>query len=380
LRRINVLHLINEIEPAGAETLLLNTVRHFDKQRFNLLVCYFTGPGTLADETRAAGAEVIDFSKEGKVDPLFLPKLISFVWERQIDIIHTHLNQATLIGRLVAKLMGIRPILSTRHYAYDHKEKGLVRRLERWSASVDSMILAVSKPVRDHLVSKDGCSSERIEVLTNAIDVNAFTVRDYVRPTVRTPWAPVIGAVGRLHPSKGYDTLLKTAEIVLKELPAVRFKIVGGGELLRDLKVKAEQLGISEAVEFLGQKQPAEIPDILTGFDVFVQASNWEAFGIAIVEAMACGLPVVATEVEGVLDVVDDGVNGFLVPPRDPKALAERIIALCDDPELRRRIGDQAHRKAESHFDIRVMTDKLASVYLDLLNGARWSDFSGSAL
>lgn len=380
MRRINVLHLINEIEPAGAETLLLNTVRYFDKERFNLLVGYFTGPGTLAEETRTAGAEVIDFSKEGRVDPLFLPKLISFVWERQIDIIHNHLNQATLIGRLVAKLMGIRPILSTRHYAYDHKEKGLVRRLERWSAPVDSMILAVSKQVRDYLISKEGCCSERVEILTNAIDIGAFTGRDSVKPTIRNPQVPVIGAVGRLHPQKGYDTLLEAAEIVLKESPAARFKIVGGGELLQALRDKAEHLGISEAVDFLGQRQPAEIPDILAGFDVFVQASNWEAFGIAIVEAMACGLPVVATEVEGVLDVVDDGVNGFLVPPRDPEALAQRILSLLHDPELRGRIGGQARCKAESHFDIRGMTDKMASIYLDLLNGARWSDFSGIAI
>jgi glycosyltransferase involved in cell wall biosynthesis len=245
---------------------------------------------------------------------------------------------------------------------------------------VDSMILAVSKQVRDYLISKEGCSSERVEILTNAIDVRAFTGRDSVKPTTRNPQAPVIGAVGRLHPQKGYDTLLEAAEIVLKESPAARFKVVGGGELLQALSDKAERLGISEAVDFLGQRQPAEIPDVLAGFDVFVQASNWEAFGIAIVEAMACGLPVVATEVEGVLDILDDGVNGFLVPPRDPKALAQRILSLLHDPELRRRIGGQARRKAESHFDIRGMTDKMASIYLDLLNGARWSDSSGIAI
>lgn len=369
--KINVLHLINEIEPAGAETLLLNTVRHFDKEKFSLTIAYFLGPGTLAQEMRDAGAEVVDFSREGKVDPLFLPKLISFVWEKEINIIHTHLNQAALIGRFVAMLLGIRPILSTRHYAYDHKEKGLVRRLGRWSAPVDSLILAVSEPVRDYMVFKEGCSPKRIEILCNAVDVTLFTRGSLQNMPFQNNRAPVIGAVGRLHPSKGYATFLQAARAVLAEIPASRFKIVGEGELLESLKDQAERLGIYEAVEFLGRRQPAEIPDILAGFDIFVQASNWEAFGIAIVEAMACGLPVVATRVEGVVDIIEEGVDGFLVPPEDPKVLADRILQLLRDPHLRARIGVKARRKVEANFDIREMTDRMARIYQELLNGAR---------
>jgi len=371
LPKINVLHLINEIEPAGAETLLLNTVRHFDKEKFSLTIAYFLGPGTLARGMGDAGAEVIDFSREGRVDPLFLAKLINFVWENDIDIIHTHLTQAALIGRFVAKLLGVRAILSSRHYAYDHKEKGLVRRLARLSASMDSLILAVSKPVRDYVVFKEGCRPERVEVLHNAIDTRLFQMRNSRDAAIENPKTPVIGSVGRLHPQKGYDTLLEGAKRVLKEMPTSRFKIVGAGELLKPLRRKAEQLGISEAVEFMGQRSPAEIPDILAGFDIFVQASNWEAFGIAIVEAMACGLPVVATRVEGVVDIIEEGVDGFLVPPKDPEALAVRILQLLGDPDLRTKIGVKARRKVEANFDIREMTDRMARIYQELLNGAR---------
>jgi glycosyltransferase involved in cell wall biosynthesis len=371
LPKINVLHLINEIEPAGAETLLLNTVKHFDKEKFGLTIGYFLGPGTLAPEMREAGAEVVDFSREGKVDPLFLPKLISFVWEKEINIIHTHLNQAALIGRFVAMLLGIRPILSTRHYAYDHKEKGMVRRLARLSASIDSLILAVSKPVRDYVVFREACRPERVEVLHNAIDIRLFKMRHSGDAAIENPKTPIIGSVGRLHPQKGYDTLLEGAKRVLKERPTSRFKIVGAGELLKPLRRKAEQLGISEAVEFMGQRSPAEIPDILAGFDIFAQASNWEAFGIAIVEAMASGLPVVATRVEGVVDIIEEGVDGFLVPPKDPEALAVRILQLLGDPDLRTKIGVKARRKVEANFDIREMTDRMARIYQELLNGAR---------
>lgn len=368
--KINVLHLINEIEPAGAETLLLNTVRHFDKERFNLMVGYFLGPGTLAQEMRDAGTEVIDFSRGGKIDALFLPRLINFVWENDIDIIHTHLIQASLIGRLVAKVLGVRPLLSTRHHAYDHKEKGMVRRLERLSAPMDSLMLAVSKPVRDYVVFNEGRSPERVEVLHNAIDTRLFKMRNSGYTTAGNPETPVIGSVGRLHPSKGYDTFLEAAKIVLSEMPASRFKIVGEGELLEALKDRTNQLGVSEAVEFMGQKSPAQMPDILVGFDIFVQASNWEAFGIAIVEAMACGLPVVATRVEGVVDIIEEGVDGFLVPPRSPEPLADQILRLLRHPELGKRVGTQARRKVEQNFDIRDMIDRMANIYLKLLNGA----------
>lgn len=368
--KINVLHLINEIEPAGAETLLLNTVRHFDKEKFSLTIAYFLGPGTLAQEMREAGAEVVDFSRGGKVDPLFLARLVNLVWENDIDIIHTHLIQASLIGRLVARLMGVRLILSTRHFAYDHKENGLVRRLQRLTAPIDSMILAVSKPVKDHMVFKEGFSPERVEIVPNAIDIGLFKMRNPKNINKEVLETPVIGSVGRLHPQKGFDTFIEAAKIILSEKSASRFKIVGEGELLETLKDKTNQLGISEAVEFAGQRSPAEIPDILAGFDVFVQASNWEAFGIAIVEAMACGLPVVATNVEGVVDIIDDGVDGFLIPPKEPRALADRILRLLCHPELRRRIGAAARRKVEENFDIRDMADKMANIYLKLLNGA----------
>lgn len=371
MRKTNVLHLINELEPAGAETLLLNTVRHFDKEKFSLTIAYFLGPGTLAPEMRHAGAEVVDFSRGGKVDPLFLARLINFVWENDIDIIHTHLIQASLIGRFVANLLGVRPLLSTRHFGYDHKETGIMRRLERLSAPMDSLILAVSEPVRDYVVFKEGCRSERVEVLHNAIDTRLFKMRRSSDAATGNPKTPVIGAVGRLHPQKGYDTLLEGALRVLREMPSSRFKIVGEGELLKPLQRRAEQLGISEAVGFMGQRPPAEIPDILAGFDVFVQTSNWEAFGIAIVEAMACGLPVVATNVEGVVDIIDDGVDGLLIPPKDPRALADRILRLLCDPELRRRIGAAARRKVEANFDIREMTARMARIYQELLNGAR---------
>jgi len=145
---------------------------------------------------------------------------------------------------------------------------------------------------------------------------------------------------------------------------------VGEGELLEALKDRTNQLGVSEAVEFMGQKSPAQMPDILVGFDIFVQASNWEAFGIAIVEAMACGLPVVATRVEGVVDIIEEGVDGFLVPPRSPEPLADQILRLLRHPELGKRVGTQARRKVEQNFDIRDMIDRMANIYLKLLNGA----------
>lgn len=366
MRRINLLHLITVLEPAGAEKLLVDITRKLDKSKFNLTVAYIYGPGTLAKEIRKVKVGVVDLSRKGKLDPLLLIRLVLLLRRKKIRILHTHLLHASIVGRIAAKLAGITNIITTRHYSYYHKEKSLVSRIERKTAIFNSDFIAISSDVKKYMRGKEKYRSEKIVVLHNAVDLSLFNSVD--RLGISKPQDDlVVGSIGRLHPSKGYETLLRSMSYVIEKLPTVKLVIIGTGREKNNLEKLSAQLGVFDNVTFLGRKQPLEIPGLLKTFNLFVLASNWEGFGLAVVEAMASGLPVVATNVGGLPEIVEDGQTGFLVPSRKPRVLAEKIIHLLQNPDLCLKMGKQGRRRVESLFSLDGMIKELEYLYLDML-------------
>jgi glycosyltransferase involved in cell wall biosynthesis len=366
VNKIRILHLITELEPAGAENLLLSIARKLDKKRFHLVVGYVYGHGTLAPEIKRAGVKVIDLSRKGRIDPWLIIKLLLLIKKEKIKIIHTHLVHASIAGRIAAKLAGVKSIITTRHYTYDQKEKSLVNWIERKTAVFNDSFIAISNAVKEYMVTREKYKPEKITVIYNGIDLSLFDSENK-KIIPKNNYDFLVGSVGRLHPSKGYDTLLKSMPPVIKEFPSVKLIIIGDGIQRKYLEGLCFDLGISEQVIFLGRKTPAEVIRFLKNIDLFVLASNWEGFGLALIEAMALRKPVVATKVEGICEIVEDGQTGFLVPPAQPQTLSFRIIQLLKDKPLAKRMGTKAREKVEQEFSLKVMVDKLDKFYQELL-------------
>lgn len=366
MKRINLLHLITELEPAGAENLLVSIARKLDKERFRLVVGYIYGQGTLAGEIRKTGAKVVDLSRRGKVDPLLIIRIFLLIRKERIKVVHTHLVHASVAGRIAAKLAGVKNIITTRHYAYYHKRKGLVNWIERKTAAFNNKFIAISNAVKKHMINTEKYKPERIAVLYNAVDLDLLDSSEG-EITERSSGF-LIGSVGRLHPSKGYDTLLKSMPEVMKKFPQAKLVIAGNGTERAFLEGLRSQLGLSDKVVFLGRKTPGEIRMFLREISLFVLASNWEGFGLAAVEAMASGIPVVTTNIGGLLEIVEEGKTGFLVPPDEPLALAHRIICLLKNRDMRVEMGRAGRKRVETLFSLDNMIAKLETMYRDLLN------------
>lgn len=342
--------------------MLLSIARNLDKKRFYLMVGYIYGPGTLVAEMKRAGVRVIDLSREGKIDPWVIIKLFLLIRREKVEIVHTHLIHASIVGRVAAKLAGVKSIVTTRHYAYYHKEKSLANWIERKTAVLNNSFIAISNAVKEYMVTREKYKPEKIMVIYNAVDLSLFDSGE-VDVIARNNYDFLVGSVGRLHPSKGYDTLLKSMPLVIKEFPSVKLIIIGDGIQRKYLEGLCFDLGISEQVIFLGRKTPAEVIYFLKNIDLFVLASNWEGFGLAVIEAMACAKPVVATNVGGVGEIIDAGETGFLVPPQDPQKLAENIIRLSRDSKLLETLGKRGRQKVEKLFSMHNMIFKLTTLY-----------------
>jgi glycosyltransferase involved in cell wall biosynthesis len=367
MKKINLLYLITELEPGGAENLLLNMCRELDQAKFNLVVGYIFGPGTLADQIRRTGVRVVDLTRRGKIDPLLLFRLIFLMRKNRVKIVHTHLVHASIAGRVAAKLAGVKILITTRHYAYDPKMKSFTYWLERKSAELNTMTIAISRAVRDYLINKENHDCKKVSLIYNAVDLRLFDL-DMVKKSIENSDNYLIGSVGRLHPVKGHDILIQSMSAVTREFRNARLIIIGSGSQRVELENLSRKLKVSEHVTFLGLKSPLEVIEILREVDLFVLASNWEGFGIAVIEAMALGKPVVATAVDGLREVIEDGRTGFLVPPGDPYALAEKVIYLLKNRELSVEMGKEGRKRVETLFSLDTMIVKLERLYRDLLN------------
>ncbi len=360
-----VLHVITSLDADGAQTLLMDFASRCPGNRYRNLVAFLAGEGTLAAESRYAGVEVADLTRNGAFRFSSLYGLVRLIRRQRIDLVHTHLVHGGIMGRIAARLAGVRRVVSTRHYATEQKERSLLYRLENRMTRRTGRIIAISEAVRQHLVDGRIARPERVRVVHNALDPDLFGAQP---PPPRPPGhPPVLGSIGRLRPQKGFQHLLDAFRLVLANHPAATLEIVGDGPLLGDLELRCRELEIADSVRFLGAVPHSRIPERIDGWDLFVLSSVWEGFGMVLIEAMARARAVVATRVEGVLEVVDDGVTGLLVPPEDPAALARAVTGLLHDPEGREWMGLAGRERALRLFSMERFVEQTIAVYDELL-------------
>jgi len=343
-----------------------------DKGHHLFVACPSHGP--LTDILRAEGATVFVVPMRKTYDVLAIYRLYKILKNYKIDVIHSHGLLVNILSRVASYLANAPVSISTAHIPLNLKsgsqaqnilEKFMIPYyliLDNLTSLFNHKIIAVSHAVKRDL-SEQGIDPKRIVVVQNGIDVNRVEGNNRNREveSKRNQNYPIVGTITRLSPQKDVATLLRMASQVIKEVPKTEFIIVGDGEQRGKLQTLAGNLGLHDHVTFLGYRQDAQ--DILRIFDVFVLSSLWEGLPIVVLEAMAAEKPVVATAVDGVTEVVEDGNTGFLVKPQRPDLLAKSVIELINNPDQAKTMGERGRERIEGFFSITRVINTVEQIY-----------------
>lgn len=384
VRKYKIVHLITRLDLGGAQQNTLHCVRHHDRERFDVELVA-GGGGVLDVEARAiagAGIHIVPYLKHAISpwsDLVALFRLRSHFRSRGVDLVHTHSSKAGIIGRLAAFLAGVPVVVHTAHgWSFNRTQPSGVRRgfvmLERMAAPITDRLIMVSRSNLDEgLASRIGRAGQ-YAVVRSGIDAAEFRVAGRSRDEVRSelgcePHHVLVGTVACLKPQKGPLDFVRAAAAAHRRCDRLRFVMAGDGELRAEVEMLAGQLGLGDVLRVLGWRR--DVADLMRAMDVFLLTSRFEGLPRVVLQAMASGVPVVATAVDGTPEVVRDGRSGLLVPPESPETAAERVLELVADADLRRRCVDEARRALDETFDIHRMVRDLERIYISLLEAER---------
>ena len=312
------------------------------------------------------GLDLIPLAPTHEVDLAAAWRLSRVIKQLKPDVVHAHDPHAVAMAATALSIASADP--RVRFVAARRLELKMARNsFSRWKYGQVDCFIASSGAIRDRLVH-EGIERRKIRIVNEGVDVERIhrTLPANVHAEFYLPThAPVIGNVAALVPHKGHQHLIEAAAIVVKSVPDARFVIVGAGELRDALEQQIRHLHLERHVFLAGYRIDAI--ELTRGFDVFVISSITEGMCTPLVDAMAAGKPCVATAVGGIPEVLCDDVTGYLVPPRDPAALANRVVQLLKDATLRERIGRAAFERAHACFTVERMVDATAAVYKSLV-------------
>lgn len=358
--RTRVLWLAKGLGRGGAEQLLVNCARHADRSRFDLEVAYvLPHKDALVPALEAAGVPVHCLGP-GARWPLRLRALLA---ERRYDVVHTHMPVPAVAARLLTAGRRAPRLVHTEHNLWER-----YRPATRWANALtygrNAAVIAVSHAVAAGVRHRR--AADRLTVVHHGPDLDGApsgpAARRAARDELDLPHgAFVVGTVGNLTAKKDQATLLAAFALLRERHPQARLVLVGAGPLEAELRARA-----GEGVLFAGSR--GDVPALLPGWDVFCLSSRQEGLPVALMEAMTTGLPAVVTRVGGMPEILDDGVEGRLVPPADPTALAAALHELATDEALRARMGAAALERAKS-FDVAAAQQAIERVYAQVLAG-----------
>jgi glycosyltransferase involved in cell wall biosynthesis len=365
-KKVRVLHVVSDKNIGGAGRYVIYLLDKISKNRFEIDVAC-PGGGKLEQELTSLGTRVLPLSPSCQDRSFSLPgisELLDIIRDGRYDIVHSH---SSISARIAARLCNVKAIVYTRHGLSGNSPNMFSRMAQKFfSTYFADAVVAVSEAAKKDLIN-GGVVADKITVIHNGVDIPEVFMSGQKGQSngSSAPDCLVVGSVGRLSPEKGHVTFIRAASSVAKEFPKSQFLIVGDGPLRPALESLASDIGLLDKIRFAGYQ--ADVRPFLDEMDIFVLPSYTEAMPLSLLEAMANGLPVVASCVGGVPEAVEDNVTGFLVAPHDEDALAKKILLLLRSEALRRSMGKSSRTKAESAFSIRITADKVAGVYDALL-------------
>lgn len=382
MSEIRLLEVRNTYKWGGGpdKTILLSAALH-DRARVSTVVAYIRDVRdrefTITQKARALDLNFYEIPERGKFDPRVLSALRKLVVQHDINLIHPHDYKSDLFCYLVSLSLRNRPLtlISTAHnWAMMGFRGEIYKRLDLFVMRRFDHLIAVSDATKSAMIDA-GLSPSKITVIHNAIDTTAWAPR--ATNTFRSEFGlegvfPLIGYIGRITEEKDLQTWLRVAANIARQYTKARFVIVGDGaspRLQTELQEMATGLRISERIVFTGYRQ--DLQNIYAALDVFFMTSCREGLSNSILEAMAMGLPVVATDVGGTKELIEDGDSGYLLPVGDSTGMTAAILKLLGDQRLRSRMALAARKRVEEKFSFQVRLRRIEDLYEQLLRGKR---------
>jgi glycosyltransferase involved in cell wall biosynthesis len=372
-RRARVVYLAHTLAVGGAEEMVLNLVRYLPPEFEPTVIC-IDSPGPIGVEVEKTGVPFRALGLQpGIRRPFDLLRLQQFLHEWQPQIVHTFLLTASLYGRFAAMLARVPVVIGTEVNIYERKQP-LHRAAERWLMERTDAVVASADSVRTFYIDQIGADPDKVVVIYNAVDwsqLETTMTRAELRADIGVPLdAPVAGIIARLTEQKAHRVLFE-AMASRPELSRLHLIAVGDGDLRNDLKSRAEQLGLGARIHFAGARR--DLGNILGAVDMFVMPSLWEGLPLSLVLAMGAGLPVVASRVAGIPEVVQDNVTGLLVDPGNTPQLAEALVRVLEDEALRGRLSNEARAFVRPRFGVDRYIDSVTALYDRLLTAKQAS-------
>jgi len=375
---ITVVQCVNNLDLGGLERMVLTLARKLKDGRFRSVVCCIEDRGTLAEQAEREGIEVraLEMEQRGKWNAL--RGLGAILRERRPNVIHSHNFKPFYYAALTRMFGAADAHVHTRHGAFTrhHRAHWRYRWMRRWADE----LVTVSEDGRQQLARSTGLPPDRIGVMANGVDTEQFkpvTDKVAVRKELGLPercLAVVVAA--RLSPEKDLETLLRAFAIASRAHPDAELWIVGDGAERERLELLSRELGLTSNTRFLGAR--SDVNRVLSSADVFALSSVSEGLSIALIEAAASGLPIVATKVGGNAEIANPPAGGRLVAPRNPDAFAAALGELLADPRARADMGRATRQRAVERFSLDQMASRYANLYEKLLLHKRLDDRRGN--
>lgn len=364
---MRVCHVINRLSSGGAQSVVQDIVRGASDIEYTICCLEASLEYELAD----TDIRVLNFDEQFKFDPRMLSRLFRFLQKEQFDVLHLHLPYSQVVGRVLSRVTGVDHVVSTFHSQPDNYHP-VTRTLERITRPIDTVSVAVSKGVQRAHGGEASCYDGEVSdgwcTIYNGIDVERF--RSNVTNADENPLrrrydlgdAPVFLNASRYIPAKAQKDAIRAMSHVIDEYPNAMLFIIGRGPLQDELRDEVVKLGLEDNVKIPGFASGEELYAYYSVSDGFVLPSISEGFGIVLIEAMAAGIPVVATDIPGVNEVVVDGETGRIVPAKDPEQLATGMEDIVE-PTNRETYAASAFRRVKAQFDIENMSASYVDLY-----------------
>jgi glycosyltransferase involved in cell wall biosynthesis len=359
---MNILFLTTHFNTGGITSYVLTLGGSLVRSGHNVWVASSGGDAVFRLEAAGIKHITINIRTKSEASPklwLSFGPLNRLIREEGINIIHAQTRVTQVLGVWLSGATGVR-MVSTCHGFF--RPRWFRKAFPCWGQAV----IAISKPVARHLREDFFVAQNKIHLIANGIDLDRFVMtNDKMRRAARQKWelsdVPLIGVIARLSDVKGIDILIKAMPLILKKVPSANLLIAGQGPEENALKKLAQDMYLGAHVHF--KNTIDQTPELLCALDVFVMPSLMEGLGLSVIEAQACGIPVVASRVGGLIDLIEDGKSGFLVPANDPQVLADRIIEVLEGPQQFKGMVRQARSNVEERFSAEIMLKKTLEVY-----------------
>jgi glycosyltransferase involved in cell wall biosynthesis len=304
-------------------------------------------------------------------------KLYRFFRKEKFKIVHTHSSKAGILGRFAAKFAGVPVVIHTIHglpfHPFQNRFVNLFYRgLERVAAAQADKIVTVAHAMTQQALQAGIADSEKFVTIRSGMDLDPFLKTNYDTEKIRKKFGlssqdVVIGKIARLFHLKGHEYLIEAASSIVREFPDTKFLLVGDGVLKEGLQQRVHHLGLSKNFIFTGLVRPEEIPELISIMDIVVHVSLREGLAKVLPQAMASGKPVISFDLDGAGEVIQNGVNGFLVSSRDTAGLTEAIVKLLKDPMLAQRMGREGRKAVDPYFRYEYMVGEIDHLYQEFL-------------